>query len=768
MQNIYQTFEFDRIKDSIYPYLKSERSRNALEALAMSDNFEYLESILLDLKEMMDLVRRYGDLPLSPSLDAIRLIEEAKKASILSIRDISMIGEDIKASIVLFTFFKKIGFQYPRLSNKTNNFKDLSNLKKEIDRVISPSLLIKDDASEQLKSIRNDIRKSEALLQKKITVISLSYTSYLNDENATLRDGHLVLPVKTAFKSKVPGIIYDVSDSGNTTFIEPLEIVQINNEITSLKLLEQEEIRRILKALTGLILLQEEEIIINNDVIAELDFLNAKAKYALDIDGDVASLSKERTLSLINARHPLIDKSKVIANTYQLDEEKRIVIISGPNAGGKTVSLKTVGLLVLMNQCGLALPVKEARLSLFKNIYVDIGDNQSLSDNLSTFSAHMSNIAEITNVAKGKDLVLIDELGTGTDPKEGEAIALGVVKHLEEKQIFAFISSHFEALKEYAFLSKHVMNSSMIFDETNLKPTYMFRQGTPGKSYALDAANRYGINDYIIQVAKDYLTSKGSNESDELASVLLKKINETTILSKQLEKREKELSLKEKNLEVDKANLTKKRDNLLKDVIDEKERLLQKTRKEIDSIIKTMSNSDLKLHEVIELKKKLDELENNEEIDEFNEEILIGDLVTVPSLNMSGKVISLKGKKAKISSDGGFTFECETSLLHKVDEIKDKKTKVIKRQNYEDIIKPNIPLECNLIGLHVDEAKEVFLKYIDDVRVKHYHQVRIIHGFGSGALRKMVHAYLDTQKDLTYRLGDQYEGGAGATVIIFK
>ena len=768
MQNIYQTFEFNKIQEEIYPYLKSERARDYLSSLTMASSYEELSNLLLDLEEIMTLIRKYGDLPLSPSYDALRLIDEAKKSGILTAQDIYMIGEDIKTSIALYAFIKKIELLFPRIKDKILRFKDLTNLKKEIDRVISPSLFIKDEASPELSRIRKDIRKSELLLEKKITTIALSYKEYLNDDNATLRDGHLVLPVKTAYKNKVPGLIYDVSDSGNTTFIEPLDLVQLNNEITHLKIQENEEIRRILKALTGLILLQEEEIIINNDIIAELDFLSGKAKYSLSIDGVIASINKNSIISLKKARHPLIDQRKVVANDYYADEEKRIIIISGPNAGGKTVSLKTIGLCVLLNQCGIAVPAMKAELGVFKHIYIDIGDNQSLSDNLSTFSAHMYQIGEIINSVGGKDLVLLDELGTGTDPKEGEALAYALTRYLEGKKCLAFISSHFEALKEYAFLSKNLDNSSMLFDEDNLKPTYVFKQGAPGKSYALSVASRYGIEEKIVEDARNYLTSKGQSESDELTSVLLKKINENSKLEKALEEKSKILESERKRLEVDNANLNKKRDNLLKDVNEEKERLINKTKKELDSIIKMLSNGDLKLHEVIELKKRIEELEENTEMDVFDEEIKVGDYVSIPALNMNGRVTSFKGKKAKINSDSGFSFEVEVNKLHKILDPENKNVKPKPSKNYEDILRFDVPLELNIIGLRVDEARMKLEKYIDDVRLKNFHQVRIIHGFGSGALRKMTHEYLNKQKDLTYRLGDAYEGGAGATVVIFK
>ena len=767
MQDIYDTFQFELIKETIYSFAKTERAREEIESLIMLTDIKELKDELELLKETMSLIQRYGEMPISPSLNAIKMIEEAKRSGLLTPRELNMIAEDALTSHKIKAFLKKIELMYPLLKDIVDGFIDLSNLEKEIHRVISNSLSIKDDASKELSSIRKRIAKCRDLLEDKMSSIAFSYSQYLSDDNVTLRDGHLVLPVKTAMKSKVPGIIYDVSDSGNTTFIEPLEIVQINNEMTSLRLEEQEEIRRILKQLTSLVLMMENEVLNNNQIIARLDYLSAKAIYGLEINGVVATISDEEVIDLVNARHPLIDKSKVVANSYHLNKTIRIIIISGPNAGGKTVSLKTVGLLTLMNQCGLPIPADKATLSYFNHIYIDIGDNQSLSDNLSTFSAHMSHLSEIIQNAKGKDLVIIDELGTGTDPKEGEALAFAITKYLERKHAFALISSHFDALKEYAFLSENIDNSSMLFNERELKPTYIFRQGIPGKSYALDVANRYGIKEEIVIEARKFLESKGENKTDELISALLQKITDATELEKKLKQKEAELARLQKQYDADKRNLEEKRQRLLEDVQKEREEIIRKAKEQVEEIMSMMNKGDLKLHEIIELKKQIEELEENEEEVEFNEELKVGDYVSYPSLGLAGKIISIKGNKAKITTDNGFTFEANMINLTKIDEPKDNNVKK-KQTNYEININTSMSLELNLIGMRTDEAKDALIKYLDNCRLKHLSQVRIIHGFGSGALRKMVHAYLDTQKDLTYRPGGEHEGGGGATVVIFK
>ena len=767
MQNIYETFEFNKIKEHILEYAKTELGKVYIDELEMFDSAVKVNNALLDLKEISSIIIRFGPLPINNSANALVLIDMAKKTGLLTPRDLHLIAEDVLTIVKISTFLKKIENGYPRIVEITSGFVDLSNLEKEIHRVITNSLTVADNATPELAQIRHKLKKIEAELQSKIASIALAYAKYLNDDNITIRDGHFVLPVKTVDKGKINGIVYDVSDSGNTTFIEPLEIVQINNEITALKVQENEEVRKVLKALTSLVLLQEGEIINNNKIIAKLDFLSAKALYASEINAEIAECVETQTIELIDARHPLIDPKKVVANSFILNEEEPIIIISGPNAGGKTVSLKTVGLLTLMHQSGLALPIRKGQLGYFKHIYIDVGDNQSLSDNLSTFSAHISQIGEIINCVGGKDLVLLDELGTGTDPKEGEALAVEVTKYLEEKHALAMISSHFAAMKEYAFLSKKISNASMVFDEENLSPTYHFKQGVPGKSYALEVASRYGIDENIIAKAKAFLKENTQNSSAELLDILQKKIEETTKLEEELARREAELDKRTKKLENDEEIFESKRENMLKDVKEEREQIIAKAKKEVSDIISKMHNSDMRVHEVIALKKELEELEEKEEEEVFDEDIQVNDYVSIPSMNITGKVVRIKGDKAHIISDSGMSFDVSKSKLHKIAKPKVGTSKV-KKTNYDLAINTSVGIELNLIGMRVEEAKSALIKYLDNCRLKHLTQVRIIHGFGSGALRKMVREYLDTQKDLTYRAGGEHEGGGGCTVVIFK
>ena len=361
----------------------------------------------------------------------------------------------------------------------------------------------------------------------------------------------------------------------------------------------------------------------------------------------------------------------------------------------------------------------------------------------------------------------VNTLGTGTDPKEGEALALAVTKNLEKKRALAMISSHFEALKEYAFLSENIENSSMIFNEEKLEPTYKFKYAAPGHSYALDVASRYGIPSEILKEARDYLENNRTDESQQLLFILQKKIEEITLLEEELKKKEKELADLEKKLDNDQKLLKERREKLLEDVENEKRQIIEKTKKEVEDIIAALSKGDLKLHEVIELKAKLEELEDSADVVIYNEDIQVGDFVSIPSLNLNGIVKRIKDDKATISADGGMTLNVSVDKLHKL-ERKPTVTKVKKSDNYDSFMKLDVGLELNIIGQRVDEARGNIIKYLDDCRVKHFKTVRIIHGFGSGALRKLTHEILSKQKDLTYTLGGASDGGGGATVVTFK
>lgn len=767
MQNTEQILQFHLIKDELKRFAKTELGKEYASSLVAFDTKEETLIQINALKEMLNILGKFGSLPIAFSINALPLIKHAKKGGILTERDLDMIAEDVLTSMALIKFLNKVDDNATYIKNKAKEFVDLTSLEKEIHRVINKSQVVDDKASKELYEIRQQIAACEKKLSSQVLSIAYRYKDYLSDESVTIRDGHYVLPVKTTLKNKVKGIIYDISDSGFTTFIEPNEIVQLNNDIITLKIREADEVKRLLKMLTQLVALEEESIMNNNLIIGYFDFLMAKGLYANENDGIIPSYNEENIIYFKSAAHPLIDRNKIVRNSFYFDANKKIIIISGPNAGGKTVALKTVGILCYMFKCGLALPVREGNICYINNIYVDIGDSQSISDNLSTFSAHITNVSEICNKANKNDLILIDELGTGTDPLEGEALAIAIVKHLLNKDCLALISSHFSRLKEFAFTSNKIDNASMLFDETNLSPTYMYKQGVPGQSYALDVASRYNLNEKIISDAKTFLADVKSSDVNELMNELHKAALENEVNRLEVEKLRKELDKERKIFEADKNLLKEKREKLLESVNLEKEQIIEDAKDKVDEILKLLNKEDIKQHEIIEAKKALDDLAYKESVIDYNEKIEVNDYVSVPSLSLRGKVNKINGNKAHLISDGGMSFTVDIKKLHKIDTPSKKK---IQNVFVDDkIMSKSVGLELNIIGKRYEEAKVELEKYLDTCRIKKLKQVRIIHGLGTGALKRMTHEYLKSANFIdSFRLGNEYEGGMGATIVILK
>ena len=770
MKNLYDTLEFNKIQEKLNLYIKTEVGKNLVNTLELSTDFFLLQKELSFVEEMMNLIVRFGTLPIINSSDLAIKIGFAKKGGILTPKDLNDIAEDIETSSKVISFVKKCEGNYDNIKDFIKDFNVLNHLSNSIKGVISPSLTIYDNASSKLKSIRTKIVSTQQELTARINSLVRTYSSILSDGNITLRNDHFVLPVKTSEKNKIQGIIHDVSNTGETTFIEPNSIVELNNKIYVLKLEEQEEIKRILLELTKEVLSYENEILTNNQMLGYLDFVQAKSLYGNDIDGYVATLEKEQQIHLIGAKHPLLNKDTCIPNSFELNKDHRIMIITGPNAGGKTVALKTVGLLILMNQCGLPLPTsKKPILSIFNNIFLDVGDNQSIQDNLSTFSAHITNIAQIVKNIGGKDIVLIDELGTGTSPNEGEALAISVINEILFKNSFGIISSHFEGVKILAMQNDNIINASALFDEEKLLPTYKIKVGMPGKSYGVDVASRLGMPEHIIDNAKNYLANHQEQNLDNAINKLEKQFILNEKLSEELNAKLKNIEAKEIESNKILANIDKIKEEAMLEAEEQKEELLKKARIEIDSILKELKENEIKLHTITAAKKALENLETEEiEVDSPNQEVEINDYVKIKDTNMQGKIIRKVKNNITVITQEGLSINTTTN---KVIKTMAPAKKVAPRMTKGDqmIFKQSVPLELNVIGLHVDEALEKVEKYLDTCLARKIKSCRLIHGSGTGALRSAIHNYLKTLKSVdSFRLGGAGEGGVGATVVTFK
>ncbi len=768
MLNIYETLEISKVLEEIALYSKSELAKERILSLKMLPK-EEIKPDLVKLDEMMSYLLRFGDISLTSSFNLKPFIDDATKGIVLSTSELDKIATDIDSTNKIYKQFSKVDKSlYYSLFTLTQSMSDVSKLAEHIHKIILPNLNVADNASSTLANIRSSILKKENEVRGMSSQLIQKYHDYLSEDSVSIRNGHFVLPVKSAYKNKIDGIIHDFSSSGQTTFIEPSSLVNLSNQIYALKADEQEEIYRLLKELSSEVSEHSNELLENNKILAEFDYIAAKAQYCNKYKCFVSDLVDERIIDLKKARHPLIDQSKVIANDFHFDEEGRIVIISGPNAGGKTVAIKTLGILVMMNQMGIALPTSEkAKLSYFPRIYADIGDNQSLSDNLSTFAAHVSNLSTITHFVNENDLVLLDELGTGTSPNEGSALALAISDFLVEKNCFALISSHYEAMKEYPYRQKVAKNAMMVFDENKLEPTYVLKIGYPGRSYGLEMAKRYHLDNSVIEKSKKYLQKSSTRGVNDVLDKLNKVLRENENLEKDLKERTRRLEIKEKDVNYQAKVLKEKKENLLEDVEITKEEMIKEAKKEIDKIINS-KNPNVKVSDLLKTKQQLDKLFTQEETKEVDEQFIVGDYVLISSLGIVGKILSINKNKVEIISHDGMKYKTTIDKLEKTDA---PKQSFSKKNNVDEMIKSKIDVktEINIIGQRVDEALVNVGKYLDDARICNFKEVRIIHGMGTGALKNAVHSYLDKcDFVLEYHLGGQFDGLSGATIVKLK
>ncbi len=769
--DIVSKLEFDHVLNLIIPLAKSERGATALNSLVPFSDPKLLERSLNELDEMMRLINEYGELPLAVSFDLSEYIIHAVKGGILTPKELDRIGRDSANARMLISFMNKLATPYLLLDNYVSELVDLSPLEKSIQKVINGDLTINDHASHDLYKIRQKILSFDSKITGVINRLVSEYSGYLTDNLVTMRDGHYVLPVKTVNKNKVPGIALAISDSGATTFIEPDEVMALNSELARLHSDEMEEVNRLLRKLTSEVVAYQSPIKENNELIGQLDFIHAKARYARMTNANIAKTSFAHELYLPLARHPLIDPEIVVANTFKLTNDERLMVISGPNAGGKTVALKTVGLLVYMHQVGLALPTSDiGTVPFIDRLFVDIGDSQSLRDNLSTFSGHLANLTKMTADLSANDFVIIDELGTGTDPVEGEALAIAVCEYIATSGALGLVSSHFSGLKNYALTTPGVFNGSMLFNGEQLEPTYRLQLHIPGQSYGLVVAKRYGLNPKIVAHAEEIIASTQSIDHSKIYHELEKEINKNVALNKSVLEKEQALINEQNKLAKEKEKYETERRKLSEEFNERMEAYTREAEEKINQIIIDIKNAT-KPHEITAAKTALKEL--NEPIiiidkTKADEDFVIGDAVYLPHLEIYGEIQRIQGNKISLVTSKGLTFTVKKSdLVHaKIeDEVKPKVVHHVETA----LASPSVGLELNVIGLRVDEALNEVSRYLDQCLLKNYTSVRIIHGSGTGALRKAIHEYLATKSYVkSYRLGGPGEGSAGATVVNFR
>lgn len=770
MRHLYDVLEFNIIKEKVASFAATKMGKEYIENLEHSTDIHEIRLALSKSDEAMRIIYSFGTCPLSQIHDISMSLIKAKKNAVLNIEELYRIASNIEAVQNIKTFKGQVNnTNIDSFNEYVDSLVYLHYLSKKIFNVISPNLEILDNASSTLNKIRKEIKKITSEIKSKMDSYMQSNSEYLSDEVVTRRNDRLVIPVKSTYKHQIQGIIHDESSSGNTSFVEPTFAVLLNAKLDNLRNDETIEINRILRMLSSDVADDVETLLNNQKYITELDIMFAKGQYGKSIDGQVPLMVNEPTLVFKHARHPLIEKKKVVANDISLGGEcNKILLISGPNTGGKTVYLKLTGLLVLMAQAGIPLPVDgEAKLSVFNNVFVDIGDEQSIEQSLSTFSSHMEKIISMVDEVDDKSLVILDELGGGTDPKEGESIAMAFIEYLHKKNSFAVVTTHYSNLKVFALEQGYIENGSMLFDEENMKPQYHLALGVIGKSYALEISKRLGLDNYIIDRAryyKDYYMSQSEKLEEKLEEkmkLIHQKEEENLKVKAEIEKLKEEI-IKEKELIVlEKEKIKTNAQEMIDDLVGE-------AMKEIDQTVEQIKNKekeDLKMHEWIAAKKTLKTyLSNDEDDSEDVVDLKVGDFVRLKTMNKTGTIVRTKGEKYMVDC-GGMTITVSGSDFQRWKKVEEKKTPFITSSSGLK----HVNAELNIIGLHIEEALPKLEKYIDDARSVHLKNVRIIHGHGTGALRKMVHDYLKGKKFVEdYHLGGAGEGGVGATVVTLK
>lgn len=661
----------------------------------------------------------------------------------------------------------------------------LEHLAREINRCILSEDEIADDASATLKDIRRNMKATNGKVHEVLNGIVTRQTNQamLQDAIVTMRNGRYCIPVKSEYKGQFPGMVHDQSSTGSTFFIEPMAVVNLNNELKELAAKEGMEIEKILARLSEQVAQSKDALESNVEVLTKLDFIFAKASFAKSYDGTQPELNTDGYTNLKQARHPLLERHSVVPVDIRLGDDYTMLIITGPNTGGKTVSLKTLGLLTLMGQSGLHIPAFQgSTLAVFEDVFADIGDEQSIEQNLSTFSSHMTNVVYILKHASSRCLVLFDELGGGTDPVEGSALAISILNDLHNRDIRCMATTHYSELKTFAMTTPGIENACCEFDVETLSPTYHLLIGIPGKSNAFAIAKKLGMADHVIESAKSQIDSSTVDMEALLADLEKSK---RTIEQEQAEiaANKEEIQKLKDRLASKNEHIEQRKQDILRNAREEAREILEDAKAFADESIRkynnwekkpqTANNKDMEKARG-ELRDKLKSVNSKLEYKTSNRkskakagDFHLGDSVHVISLNLDGTVRSLPNQKGELTVQMGILQS--TVKISDVEIIKEEKqSKQQKTAQYRASVNKakNIKPEINLLGMTVDEAIMELDKYLDDACLSHLNQVRIVHGKGTGALRKGVHEYLKRQKYVkSFRLGEFGEGDAGVTIV---
>ncbi len=767
-----KTLELDKVIDLIKGKAHTRKGKAIVESFAPSSNALEIKRKLHEANHAFRILTAYQAPPFGGVRDLTEILNKARVQSLLRPNEFLDIVGLLDASINVIRFYENVKdneIEGEYLDEYFYNIQRIPGLKQEINNIITIDGNIHDGASHELSKIRNKIRRNEQRINEKLNHILQTKKTQLAESLITIRNNKFVVPVKLSEKNNFKGAVVDYSSSGETAYVEPTVVAELNNEIQILQMEEVREIDRILRELTIRVNVEHYALDNNFTMITEIDAIFAKAKFAEIYECNLPEITEDE-VNLRYARHPLINQEEVVANTIKFEKGERMIIITGPNTGGKTVALKTMGLLSLMVQSGILIPVEEnSKTIIFENIFADIGDEQSIEQSLSTFSSHMTRIINITENLTVGSLILLDELGSGTDPKEGASLAISILEHIRIRGVYVIATTHYPELKAYAYNKDEIVNASVEFNVDTLSPTYRLLLGTPGKSNALLISERLGLDERIINAAKEnVITSK--TEVTDLINKLEKQGNvlDTKIVEYEENiKRNKDLVKENEQLKID---LMEEKQRLGRKVSVEQSQIIKDTKELAVNLIKEIENlkksDDIKEHEIAELKYKAKQLDmsDDKESSTKDHQYSPGDLVNVLKFNRTGELIKKQKNKwvVKMGSLSSTYKENEFEFI-------EKKKKQVLKSKMKNKVKTRAKTELDLRGLRYEEAQIELDRYIDRCVVSNMPYATVIHGFGTLTLRKLVKKYLDKNPLVDYhRDGEGTEGGQGVTVVYFK
>lgn len=784
----YKVLEYHKIKELLKEEAASPMTKKVIGELSPFKDTHEIRERLAETTEAVAVIMSKGPLPLGNFYDIGNFVDFACKSGVLSMKQLLEVLYNLQIARNAYNFLKSDLPELPRIWGLGQTISVQKHLEEEIDKSILSEDEMSDNASPRLKDLRRAIGRQNEAIKTKFAAITGSAGNrvMLQDAIVTLRQGRYVIPVKQEHRAKFPGIIHDQSATGATLFIEPQAIVNMNNELRDLELEEQKEIARILADLSAKVALAGRNIINNQNILVKLDMIFAKGKLSVKQKGEEPLINTEGKLLLKEARHPLIDREKVVPITIGLGENYNTLVITGPNTGGKTVTLKTTGLLALMAQSGLHVPASSgSMLPVFKKVFADIGDEQSIEQSLSTFSSHMKNIVLIVEEAGEDTLVLLDELGAGTDPTEGAALAIAILDNLYKKGVKTLATTHYTELKKYALSTQGVENASMEFNVETLSPTYRLTVGTPGRSNAFEISKKLGLNPQIIDYARNMLDQGTIAFEDVITSIekdrkaAEEERDEAMSLRFAIKKRQEEIEQQYRKLEDNKERILDRAREEARDIIDGAKNLAYEVEKELKELRKQQDPHSYNKSKELIRKRIKEGKERYRESITFQEnpdpvkpeDIKIGDMVKVISLNQKGEVIAIPDDRKEVQVQiGALKVNVPMDKVAKAGN--GGKTKSERKAQIGGLYRTkvqSVSANINVIGKVLDDAVIEVDKYLDDAFMAGLKEVTVIHGRGAGILREGLSKMMKGHKHVkSQRKGSYNEGGDGVTIVTLK